>query len=195
MRDARKGRMKSWRMVGTAAATGLLVAILTWAGLERLSSAATSRCAQLVEQLAAYRLNLRSERCVVAAGPDLVDADTAPPPATPHLVNRDEVFDSLADRFFEHAGDSDIEGLATAHFLVDVTGVVQRQHIEASSGHNALDRVLLEIAPLLRFSPAQHQGEPTEAWVALSVGTRLDLTALERLQKRIERRIGQPGSH
>ena len=181
-------------MAGIGAATGLVVAILAWAGLERLSSAATGRCAELVEQLAPYRFNLRSERCVVIAGPDPVDAGTAPAPATPHVLNRDEVFDSLADRFFEHTGDSDIEGVVTAHFLVDATGVVRRQRIEASSGHDVLDRILLEVAPLLRFAPAEHQAEPTGAWVAVIVGTRLDLTAVERLQKRIERRTGH-GSH
>ena len=77
--------------------------------------------------------------------------------------------------------------MAIAHFLVDETGVVRNHRIAESCGYEVLDEAVLAIASLFSFSPAEDDGGPIEAWVALKVGHSAYQTGLRRLQQQLER--------
>ena len=119
--------------------------------------------------------------------PVLADSESAVPTVAPGLLNDDEVFSALSGSIMGYSDETGTEGVATAHFLVDATGVVQQQRIEESSGQAALEDALLAIGPLASFSPAETEEGPTEAWVTMTVGFVTKQSALQRLRETLER--------
>ena len=117
------------------------------------------------------------ERCVVLVGPHPVDADLALT-RPPELLNGSDVLGALFGNIPYGVEETGTPGLAgpgaTAHFLVDETGVVQQQRIDRSSGYEALDEALLGIGPLASFSPAENEDGPTALWVRMSANVRVN---------------------
>ncbi len=125
-------------------------------------------------------------RCIAIIGPLPVDQELALT-RPPDLLNTSDVLAALSGNIPHESEETGTEGVATAHFLVDETGVVQEQRIAESSGYKALDEALLAIGPLASFSPAETEDGPTEAWVAITLGLRVNQGALQRLRQMFDR--------
>ncbi len=125
-------------------------------------------------------------RCIAIVGPQPVDVELALT-RPPDLLNESDVLGALSGNIPHETEETGTEGVATAHFLVDETGVVQEQRIAESSGYEALDEALLAIGPLASFSPAETEDGPTEAWVAITLGLRVNQGALQRLRQWFDR--------
>ena len=127
------------------------------------------------------------ERCIVVFDPVLADSESAGPTVPPVLLNADEVFKALNGSILGRGDEMGTEGVAVVHFLVDETGVVKEQRIAESSGQAALEEALLAIGPLAGFSPAATEEQPTEAWVAMTVGFVTNQSELQRLRETLAR--------
>lgn len=97
----------------------------------------------------------------------------------PEMLNKDEAAQALSRltrgvpvSAFPMTRDSEgnqVPGPLTllAHFRISEEGRVVESRVERSSGHSEVDRAALQIAPMLRFTPALQDGIPTVAWVAI----------------------------
>lgn len=125
-------------------------------------------------------------RCIAIIGPLPVDQEFALT-RPPDLLNKSDVLRALSGNIPHEIEGIGTGGSATAHFLVDETGVVREQRISERSGNEVLDKAVVTVASLSSFSPAEDEDGPTQAWVALKVGFRTQQSALRRLQQRLER--------
>jgi TonB family protein len=125
-------------------------------------------------------------RCIAIIGPQPVDVELALT-RPPDLLNESDVLGSLYGNIPHESEEIGTGGQATAHFLVDETGVVQQHRITESSGYEALDEALLAIGPLASFSPTETEDGPSETWVAITVGYRVNQGALQRLRQMFDR--------
>lgn len=200
MSDSRKGK-RSRSLLVTVAAVGAVAAVVAVIGLRTLtgSDRVSRACLEFLEMgspprrvsLGPYAASESdpgaSQRCIVMFDPVLVDSESADAATPPELSNGDEVFDALKTSIPGESGGTGTEGVAVANFLVDETGVARQQRIEESSGRAALEEALLAIGPLARFSPAESEEGPTEAWVAMTVGFVTKQSALQRFRETLER--------
>lgn len=115
----------------------------------------------------------RQERCVLLVGPHPLDVELALA-RPPELLNGSDVLAALFGTIPDGSEEIGTRGLATAHLLVDETGVVQQQRIAQSSGHEALDEALLGIGTLASFSPAETEDGPVALWVSMVANVRLN---------------------
>ena len=113
-----------------------------------------------------------SPRCIAIIGPLPVDQEFALT-RPPDLLNKSDVLRALSGNIPHEIEGIGTGGSATAHFLVDETGVVKQQRIAESSGYEALDGALLAIGPLASFSPTETEDGPTGLWVEMLVHVRV----------------------
>ena len=189
------GSLVIFAAVSVVTAAGTVIGLRTLTGSESLSRA----CLEFLEMGSPpWRVVIGPHsvsesdpappvRCIVMFEPVLADSESAVPTVAPGLLNDDEVFSALSGSIMGYSDETGTEGVATAHFLVDATGVVQQQRIEESSGQAALEDALLAIGPLASFSPAETEEGPTEAWVTMTVGFVTKQSALQRLRETLER--------
>lgn len=77
----------------------------------------------------------------------------------PALLNGAEVKRALQRSYPPMLRDAGIGGRTALLLLIDEQGRVIEAKVKESSGHAALDRVALEVAPLMRFSPAMNRDQ------------------------------------
>lgn len=196
MGDSRKRNMPLRTIVllatvSTVAAAVTVVGIRTFAG----SGSFERACEELLDTGAAGLIGpfaisesdpAPPPRCIAIIGPRPVDVEltlTRPP----DLLNESDVLAALSGNIPNELEGIGAGGSATAHFLVDETGVVQQQRIAESSGYEAVDEALLAIGPLASFSPAETEDGPSETWVAMTLGYRVNQGALQRLRQMFDR--------
>lgn len=127
-------------------------------------------CAEVMDEaILGSRLVGNDAFLVILAAPVAVDRDSAGTVEVPSLLNVDEVAGVLLSSLGEQSPDPGFTGVATAHFLVDETGVVQDPRIETGSGDEALDEAVLALSAVSSFSAARSDRGPTEARVEMSV--------------------------
>jgi TonB family protein len=87
----------------------------------------------------------------------------------PGITNPDEVRDLMHEKYPARFRDAGIGGRAVLLVSVDDMGEVQDASLEQGTGHGALDELALELAGILRFSPAQIGGRPIPVWVTVPI--------------------------
>lgn len=189
-----RARGSSRRTIVVTAAVIAVTVVVALTGIRTMggSRSFVRACQAIMDRGTPFRMIIGQkddgrEHCIVVLQPVLADPGSADAAFRPRLSNDDEVFDSLMRSFPGEGGETDAEGFAVAHFLVDETGVVQEQRIAETSGSRALDEALLAIGSLARFAPVETEDGPTEAWVALTVGFGMKQDALQQLRETLER--------
>lgn len=87
----------------------------------------------------------------------------------PHLLNTAAVQKALVQDYPPTLREAGISGSVLVWFLINQHGVVEKTKVETSSGYPAMDKAALEIAPLMRFTPARNRDNKVEVWVSLPV--------------------------
>ena len=195
MGDSRKRNMplRTIVLLATVSAVVLAVTVIgirTFAGSGGFARACEelldTGTAGLIGPFAVSESGPAPPRCIAIVGPQPVDVELALT-RPPDLLNESDVLGSLYGNIPHESEEIGTGGQATAHFLVDETGVVQQHRIAESSGYEAVDEALLAIGPLASFSPAETEDGPTEAWIAITVGYRVNQGALQRLRQMFDR--------
>ena len=88
----------------------------------------------------------------------------------PELLDRAQAQQTIRDRYPRQLQEAGLGGLVTVRLWVEVDGSVDHVQIERGSGVPVLDRLALEMAPGLRFSPARRSGAPVGTWVSFDLG-------------------------
>lgn len=94
---------------------------------------------------------------------------TGPVQVYPQLKNRAEIARALESHYPPLLRDAGIGGGVRVAFFVLSDGTVADRRIQEPSGHTALDEAALEVADLMRFSPAMNRETPVSVWVALPI--------------------------
>lgn len=92
----------------------------------------------------------------------------------PALLNAAEVKRALQRSYPPMLRDAGIGGRTALLLLIDEQGRVVEAKIRESSGQAALDRVALEVAPLMRFSPAMNRDQRVRVWAQVPLDFRTD---------------------
>ncbi len=114
------------------------------------------------------KIELGAQKTVTAE--DLEAAPTFTPyTVAPSLRNREEVARALEQAYPATLRDEGVGGKVLVWFLIDETGKVQKYQVKQSSGHELLDRAALQVAGVMRFSPALNRDKHVPVWVALPI--------------------------
>ncbi|MDT8368974.1 MAG: energy transducer TonB [Longimicrobiales bacterium] len=97
-------------------------------------------------------------------GPRFIPFDVSPV-----LQNRGEVARVLQREYPPILRESGIGGVVTVWFYIDENGVVQERQVNQSSGYDAFDAAALEVADVMKFSPAQNRDKRTAVWVSIPI--------------------------
>ncbi len=87
----------------------------------------------------------------------------------PQLINGDEMQKLLSRKYPPLLKDQGIGGRVLLWFLVDEFGHARRWLLKQSSGEKALDKAAMNVASLMRFSPALNYDRRVSVWVVLPV--------------------------
>ncbi|HSK21382.1 MAG TPA: TonB family protein [Longimicrobiales bacterium] len=87
----------------------------------------------------------------------------------PELLNRGDVQRALISNYPPLLRDAGIGGAPTLHFFIDETGVVRKTIMSRSSGYPALDEAALEVAKIMRFTPAKNRTRDVPVWVEIPI--------------------------
>lgn len=127
--------------------------------------------------------------------PDTVPVYT-PMTVPPRLQNAGEVREALQRHYPPMLRDAGISGSTNLWFFIDEEGVVQRVQINESSGYDAFDQAALQVASLMRFSPAYNRDQRVPVWVAFDVtfetGERPTEAAVQAERQRRAQPLGEP---
>jgi protein TonB len=83
----------------------------------------------------------------------------------PALINAREVQRALERAYPPLLRDAGIGGRAHLWLFIDENGYVIRAQLKETSGHKALDEVALEVAPMMKFSPAMNRDQRVKVMV------------------------------
>ncbi len=101
---------------------------------------------------------------------DLAKAPTFTPfTVRPELKNRPEVSAALEKFYPPLLRDAGIGGTVNVWFFIDANGHVQKTLVQQSSGHDALDKAAIQVADIMRFSPALNRDKKVPVWVTLPI--------------------------
>ncbi len=101
---------------------------------------------------------------------DLAAAPTfTPMTVRPALQNNAEVQRALQRYYPPVLRDSGIGGTVNVWFFIDENGRVLRRQINESSGYDAFDQAALQVAELMRFSPAYNRDQKVPVWVSFNI--------------------------
>lgn len=85
----------------------------------------------------------------------------------PELRNQMEVQQALVRSYPPLLRDAGIGGHPTIWVFIDDEGRVQRTQVGRSSGHQALDEAALNVASVMRFSPALNRDQRVAVWIEI----------------------------
>ncbi len=105
-----------------------------------------------------------------SSGTDLSAAPVfTPMTVRPRILNASEVERALTANYPPLLRDAGIGGTVEVWFFIDETGKVIRNQINKSSGYEALDAAALDVAKVIRVSPAENRGERVPVWVSIPI--------------------------
>ncbi len=106
----------------------------------------------------------------VAAGLDPSDKPSfIPYDVAPRLKNSVEIQRLLQRNYPPQLREAKIEGTVVLWIYIDDRGNVVKSHVQRSSGYMAMDRVALECAKEMEFTPAKNRDKRTAVWVAQAI--------------------------
>lgn len=101
---------------------------------------------------------------------DVSDQPTFTPyTVAPDLINRNDVGRALEREYPPLLRDAGIGGTARVWFFIDEEGKVQDTRLQESSGHAQLDEAALDVASIMRFTPALNRDKKVPVWVAFPI--------------------------
>lgn len=113
------------------------------------------------------------DRLAPPPGGDRSDLEAAPQftPFTvrPVLQNAGEVARALERHYPEVLREAGVGGTANVWFFLDADGRVLKTQLKESSGYDAFDDAALQVATLMRFSPAWNRDQRVPVWVSFNV--------------------------
>ena len=92
----------------------------------------------------------------------------------PALINGAEIKRALTRSYPPLLKEARIGGRAQLLLLIDEQGHVIQAKIKESSGQPSLDQVALDVAPLMRFSPAMNRDQRVKVWAQVPLDFRTD---------------------
>ncbi len=98
--------------------------------------------------------------------PESAQPTFIPYDAPPRLKNSAEVTEALLDGFPRELRTAGTPGRVELWLHVAETGAVENALVKTSSGIPEFDAAAQEVAEVMRFEPARHQGEVTAVWVS-----------------------------
>lgn len=103
-------------------------------------------------------------------GQDIAAAPTFTPyTVAPDVTNRGEVQKALQREYPSLLRDAGIGGTVRVYFFIDENGVVQDTRLDQSSGHAQLDEAAMDVASVMKFSPAMNRDKKVPVWVSLPI--------------------------
>jgi TonB family protein len=87
----------------------------------------------------------------------------------PDLVNRDEVQRELLGRYPPELRRIGVSGTVLVWLFLSEDGEVVKVLVNESSGNPELDKAGLEVARVMKFTPAENDGRPVAVWIALPI--------------------------
>jgi len=87
----------------------------------------------------------------------------------PEIKNRRAVEQALEREYPALLRDAGIGGTTLVWFFIDEDGVVRDTQVRESSGHRGLDGAALEVAGIIRFSPALNRDKRVPVWISLPI--------------------------
>jgi TonB family protein len=115
------------------------------------------------------------ENPVTEFGPSPENADLSENPVftpfteRPTLRNIEEVQAALESEYPRELSEAGIGGRANVWLFIDTEGAVQSTRIQESSGYPALDQAALNVARVVRFTPAKNMDRTVPVWIALPI--------------------------
>ena len=91
----------------------------------------------------------------------------------PRPFNISEVQAALESEYPRELRDAGIGGTANVWVFIDTEGVVQSRQIRESSGYPELDQAALNVAKVIRFTPAKNMGRTVPVWIVLPISFRV----------------------
>jgi TonB family protein len=113
-----------------------------------------------------------SARMLLPVGVRSVALPSDPPQSVtvpPRILNPDEIVEVIGRAYPRTLLAQERGGTVGVHFLVGVTGEVERIKIAQISAYPALDEAAVQVASVYRFSPARRGDEPVAVWVAHAI--------------------------
>jgi len=98
---------------------------------------------------------------------DAREAPFTPFAVRPEVRNVDEV--SRAMQRVYPLETREVSGTVRVHVFIDEEGIPQNIVIAQSSGHEVVDAAALQVAPVLRFSPALNRDQRVPVWVEVPI--------------------------
>lgn len=87
----------------------------------------------------------------------------------PRLQNASEVQEALRTGYPVSLKEQGVGGTVVLWLHVDDAGRLTEARVKDTSGHAELDEAAISVARTMSFSPAEHEGSPTDVWVAQSI--------------------------
>ncbi len=103
----------------------------------------------------------------VPGGEPLDEPSFTPFDIAPVLRNRADVARALRREYPQRLRDAELSGRVTVWIRLDAEGVVEDVRINTPSAHPELDRAALNVARIMRFSPATDASGPVPAWISV----------------------------
>ncbi|MBT8396940.1 MAG: energy transducer TonB [Gemmatimonadetes bacterium] len=87
----------------------------------------------------------------------------------PDIKNREEVRRALQREYPPLLREAGLGGEVLVWFFIDEEGRVVRTQIHQSSGHEAFDNAALEVADIIRFTPALNRDKRVPVWISIPI--------------------------
>ncbi len=87
----------------------------------------------------------------------------------PELQNPTEVARALERHYPPMLREAGLGGTVNVWFFIDDDGRVLKTQLKASSGYDAFDQAALQVASMMRFSPAWNRDQKVPVWVSFNV--------------------------
>ena len=107
----------------------------------------------------------------IAQGIDPVDIEPSFTPYTvkPEMVNTAEVVRAMQRFYPPLLRDAGIGGKTLIWFLIDDQGEVIKTQVKKGSGHAALDEAAMQVAQMVKFTPALNRDQRVKVWIELPI--------------------------
>jgi protein TonB len=87
----------------------------------------------------------------------------------PEIRNRSEVQAALMREYPPILRDAGIGGTVVVWFFINEEGLVQDTRVSQSSGQQQFDQAALEVADVLRFTPALNRDQRVQVWIEVPI--------------------------